>query len=272
MTSTPRTVGFVGAGQLGEPTVMRLLETGHRVRVYARRDDVRSRLADRGAIVVDSVAEAAAADLVVLFVFSDDQLREVALGPAGVIAAMSPGTPLAIHTTASLPTLDALAAAAAAAGATVMDAPVSGTAEDIAAGKLTVLVGGDAAAVETASQVFRCYADPVVSTGDLGSAMKTKLVNNVLFAANMQLVGDAIRLAESLGIEPAAAIQALMACSGGSKAMGYLAAFGNLDGFAASAAPYLRKDVAAARASAAEQGADLGLLGVIATSGPLDLA
>jgi len=272
MMARSQTIGFIGAGQLGEPTVLRLLAAGHAVKVFARRDEVRSRLADKGATLVDSPAAVADADLVVLFLFSDPQLREVALEPGGLIAAMKPGTPLAIHTTASLQTLDALANAAADRDVPVLDAPVSGTAENIAAGELTVLVGGEPAAVESASAVFAAYANPIVMTGPRGTAMKTKLLNNVLFAANMQLVGDASRLAEQLGIDPAAAFQALAVSSSGSKAMGYLLRFGALDGFAASAAPYLRKDVEAARATAEQLGVDLGLLGDVAREGPLDLA
>jgi 3-hydroxyisobutyrate dehydrogenase-like beta-hydroxyacid dehydrogenase len=271
MMATAQTIGFIGAGQLGEPTVLRLLDAGYTVKVFARRDEVRARLTDRGATVVDFPGAVADADLVVLFLFSDRQLVEIGLDPGGLIDAMQAGTPLAIHTTASMQTLDALAAAAADRGVPVLDAPVSGTAEHIAAGELTVLVGGEPAAVEAASKVFAAYASPIVATGALGTAMKTKLLNNVLFAANMQLVGDAARLAEQLGIDPAAAFQALAVSSSGSKAMGYLLQFGALEGFAASAAPYLRKDVEAARATAEQLGIDLGLLGDVAKKGPLDL-
>jgi 3-hydroxyisobutyrate dehydrogenase-like beta-hydroxyacid dehydrogenase len=273
MMRRSETVGFVGAGQLGEPAVLRLLDAGYHVKAFARRDDVRARLAERGATVVDTAAAVAAgAELVVIFVFSDEQLREVALGPDGLIAAMTAGTPLAIHTTASMQTLDELAASAAAVGVPVLDAPVSGTAENIAAGELTVLVGGEAAAVAVATEVFRAYASPVVGTGALGTAMKTKLLNNLLFAANMQLVGDAARLAGALGIEPEAAFQALSVSSSASKAMGYLLQFGALGAFASSAAPYLRKDVEAARQTAEQLGVELGLLGDVAKRGPLDLA
>src|SRR5580765_8460723 len=152
MMASPQTIGFIGAGQLGEPTVLRLLAAGHTVKVFAR-------LAEKGATVVDSPAAVADADLVVLFLFSDAQLLEVALEPGGLIAAMKPGTPLALHTTASLQTLDALAIAAADRDVPVLDAPVSGTAENIAAGELTVLVGGEPAAVESASAVFAAYAN-----------------------------------------------------------------------------------------------------------------
>jgi 3-hydroxyisobutyrate dehydrogenase-like beta-hydroxyacid dehydrogenase len=272
MMASAQTIGFIGAGQLGEPTVLRLLDAGYAVTVFARRDEVRVRLADKGATVVGSPAAVADADLVILFLFSDAQLLEVALDPGGLIAAMRPGTPLAIHTTASVQTLEAIAAAAAERNVPVLDAPVSGTAENIAAGELTVLVGGEPAAVEAASRVFTAYANPIIETGASGTAMKSKLINNVLFAANMQLVGDASRLAEQLGIDPTAAFRALSVSSSDSKAMGYLLQFGALEGFAASAAPYLRKDVEAARASAEQLGVDLGLLGEVAKKGPLDLA
>lgn len=271
MMAQPQTVGFIGAGQLGEPTIIRLLDHGHRVSVYVRRDEMRTRLRDHGAIVVDSPADVATAELVILFVYSDDQLREVALGSDGVIAAMAAGTPLAIHTTASLQLIEDLAAAAEPAGVPVLDAPVSGTAQDIAAGELTVLVGGEPTAVTRATELFRAYASPVIATGGRGTAMKTKLLNNVLFAANLQLVADAARLADQLGIDPAAGFEALSVSSSASKAMGYLMQYGALAGFAASAAPYLRKDVAAARAASDALGIDLGLIGHVAATGPLDL-
>jgi 3-hydroxyisobutyrate dehydrogenase-like beta-hydroxyacid dehydrogenase len=274
MMDTPLTIGFIGAGQLGEPTVERIIDAGWPVLLYARRPEVRTRLAERGATLVDSPAGVAGADIVVLYLFSDQQILEVALGANGgdgVLAGMQPGASLVIHTTVSMHTLDALAAAAAPHGVNVLDAPVSGTAEHIRAGKLTVLVGGDPAAVELCSSLFGSYADPIVTVGALGTAMKAKLVNNILFAANIQLVGAAARLAGELGVEPMAALAALNACSSASAAMGYILGSGDLVSFADRVSRYLRKDVAACRATAAELAVDLGLLGDVAKNGPLDL-
>jgi len=76
------TVGFIGAGQLGEPMVLRLLGAGQPVLVYARRDEVRERLSRHGTELADSVADLAAnSDIVIWCLFSDAQLRETGLGP-----------------------------------------------------------------------------------------------------------------------------------------------------------------------------------------------
>jgi 3-hydroxyisobutyrate dehydrogenase-like beta-hydroxyacid dehydrogenase len=252
--------------------VHRILEAGWDVHLYARRDDVRGRLGDAGATVVESPRDAADADVVVLFLFSDDQLLDVGLGENGVIAAMRPGATLVIHTTVSLGALATLVAAGKAHGVDVLDAPVSGTADDIRAGRLTVLVGGDAAAVARCTELFGSYADTILPVGESGAAMKAKLINNILFAANVQLVGDAARIAGQLGLDPIATLSALGACSSASKAMGYLVAAGEVERFATGISHFLRKDVAAAQQTAAELTVDLGLLADVAIRGPLDLA
>jgi 3-hydroxyisobutyrate dehydrogenase-like beta-hydroxyacid dehydrogenase len=113
---------------------------------------------------------------------------------------MRAGSTLVVHTTTTVQTIGVLAAAAAERGAHVVDAPVSGTADDIRSGRLTVLAGGDEAPVARCAEVFRAYADPILATGALGTATKVKLVNNILFAANVQPLSDAARLAAELGV------------------------------------------------------------------------
>jgi 3-hydroxyisobutyrate dehydrogenase-like beta-hydroxyacid dehydrogenase len=266
-------VGFIGAGQLGEPTVGRLLDAGWPVLLYARRPQVRERLAQRGARVATTLAEVGReSDVLVVFVFSDDQLREVALGEHGALAAMQPGSVLLAHTTASIATMEALADEAAPLGVHVVDAPVSGTAQDIRAGRLTVLLGGADAAAKRCDEIVRAYADPVVRIGPFGAAMKVKLINNILFAANVQLAGDAARLAAQLGIDPMRTLRALMSCSSASTAMGHMARAGDVGAFGQQIATYLRKDVAACAQTAAQLSVDLGLLADVARNGPLDIA
>lgn len=153
---------------------------------------------------------------------------------------------------------------------TILDAPVSGTADHIAQGKLTVLIGGPADAVERVTPVLAAYADPIVPTGEVGSALAIKLVNNVLFAANVQLVAAAGAVGEELGVASAALLQALSVCSGGSNAALYAMGIG-LEEFARLTGPFLRKDVAAAVDSAEAVGVDLGLLRSVVEDGPLDL-
>ena len=264
------TIGFLGAGQLGEPMVKRLLGAGHQVLVHARRDEVRTRLREKGAVLVDSVADLSArSDILISCLFSDAQLHDVTAGPDGLAAGAKPGSVFVSHTTGSVSTLTALAAAAE--SLTVLDAPVSGTAQDIADGKLTVLIGGPNGAIERVKTVLTAYASPIIVTGELGTGLHLKLVNNLLFAANTQLVAAATDLGQRLGIEPARFLDALAVCSAGSTASSHIRRTGSLEAFAAGVAPFLRKDVAACVVAAEQAGADLGLLGSVVDAGPLNL-
>lgn len=263
-------IGFIGAGQMGEPMVHRLLGAGHAVTVYARREEVRKRLTDAGATVVDSAADVAKDHrIIICCLFSDAQLREVALADDGLLAYCAANTIVLSHTTGSVATLHELASART--DVTVLDAPISGTADDIANGTLTVMIGGASDAVEVAAAVVGAYAATVLRTGGLGSALNLKLVNNVLFAANAQLLSAAIEIAGGLGIEPDRFLEALAACSADSKAAGYARGIGGIDNFSELAAPFLRKDVDAAMTAAADAGTDLGLLYDVIKRGALPL-
>lgn len=266
------TVGFIGAGQLGEPMVMRLLGAGHHVLVYSRREAVRDRLAASGARLAGSVAELASqTDILISCLFSDSQLRETGLGPDGFIANAKSGSVLVSHTTGTASTLEELRNSSPSAPV-ILDAPVSGTVENIAAGTLTVLVGGQADAVATVAPVLAAYADPVVPTGELGSALAIKLINNLLFAANAQIIAAATQLGETLDVDPSALLSALQVCSGRSGAAAHAHRIGGIDRFTEMAGPFLRKDVDACHEAAAEAGVDLGLLGTVVQTGPLPLA
>ncbi|OBK63278.1 6-phosphogluconate dehydrogenase [Mycobacterium colombiense] len=250
--------------------VVRLLGAGHEVVVYARRGDVRARLREDGAVLAASVADVAArSDIVISCLFSDAQLREIGLGPDGFIANAKAGALFVSHTTGNKVTLVELSQSVAS-PPTILDAPVSGTADHIAQGKLTVLIGGPTKAVERVTPVLAAYAAPIVPTGGLGSALAIKLVNNILFAANAQLVAAAAAAGEQLGIASGALLEALSVCSGGSNAATFALGTG-LGEFVKLAGPFLRKDVAAAVDAADVVGVDLGLLRSVIADGPLDL-
>jgi 3-hydroxyisobutyrate dehydrogenase-like beta-hydroxyacid dehydrogenase len=115
------------------------------------------------------------------------------------------------------------------------------------------------------------YADPVVATGPLGSALAIKLINNLLFAANAQLLATATQLGEQLGVEPDVLLSTLQVCSAGSQVAAHAHRIGGMAEFAERAGPFLRKDIAACREAAAEAGVELGLLGTAVREGPLAL-
>lgn len=264
-------VGFLGAGQLGEPMVERLLGAGHDVVVYARREEIRCRLTTKGAATADSVAELArASDVLISCLFSDAQLRETGFGPDGFIANAKQGAVFVSHTTGTLSTLEALRDSSASVPV-ILDAPVSGTVENIDAGALTVLIGGPSDAVAAVTPILATYADPVVATGALGSALALKLINNLLFAASAQLLGAATQLGIKLGVEPSVLLSTLQVCSARSHAAEQAQRVGGMDRFAELAGPFLRKDIAACREAAAAAGVELGLLDTAVREGPQDL-
>jgi 3-hydroxyisobutyrate dehydrogenase-like beta-hydroxyacid dehydrogenase len=198
--------------------------------------------------------------------FSAAQLREVA---EDLLPAVEPGSVVISHTTGPSTLLTALSAGAP--HLTVVDAPFSGTAEDVAAGRLTVLLGGDRSAVDRARQVVGAYADRVIETGGLGTASDVKLINNVLFAANAQLVASAVDVGARLGITEETLLEVLEVFSGGSRLASYAHRFGGVRAFAAGTRDVLSKDVAAYRDATAPLGIEPDLLSRVVTDGPLVL-
>lgn len=260
-------VGFVGAGRMGMPMVERLAAAGHDLVVYARRAETKAAVTGLGVRHTADLAEAAdGVGVLLLCVFSDEQLAEIA-GP--LAAALPDGAVFASHVTGRESTLQAVAGRFPA--IQVVDAPVSGAPDDIAAGKLTVLLGGPPAARARAAEAVRAYADPVIETGELGAALAVKLVNNFLFAANVQLTAEAVRLGEALGVAPGQLLGALEHMSGGSQASHRAAARPDMEAFAARIAPFMKKDVAICLEQAAERGVDPGLLIEVVRRGRLPL-
>jgi len=248
-------LGFVGAGRIGRPMVRRLVAAGHTVRVLSRSDAALAALTEDGAMPVSTLAAVAdGAGAVLICVHTDEQVREV--GPA-LIDAMVPGALLIVHTTGNPQTADALAAHG---GVEVIDAPVSGGPHDVAAGAITLLVGGAADAVERARPVLAAYGDPILHVGGRGSGQRVKLINNALFAANVGLLAAAVDLGARLGVTEQALLDALPQGSANSFALAGVARAGSVAGFAAAAGEFIGKDVAVVRRVVAELGGDLGAL------------
>lgn len=253
-------IGFVGAGRMGRPMVARLVGAGHEVNALGRNADARRDLTDLGAQAVPfAAATGARADAVIICVFTDAQVRAVCLDTP-LLETMPPGSVLAVHTTGSPNTVEDIAAVANSHDIEVLDLPVSGGPHDIAAGQLTLFAGGDAAAFERIEPALAAYGDPILHLGPLGSGQRIKLVNNVLFAAQIGLVAESVRLARQLGVAESALLSALPHASSAGRALGSVAAKGSVAAFAESVGEFLRKDVSVVRNLAAELHADLGPL------------
>jgi 3-hydroxyisobutyrate dehydrogenase-like beta-hydroxyacid dehydrogenase len=236
-------VGFIGAGRMGRPMVSRLVEAGHDVRALGRTAEKRGELDQLGAHAVGDMAELGVwAEVVVVCVFTDEQVRQVCLdGP--LLPTMRPGSTLVVHTTASPKTIEAIADHA-----------------DIAAGKLTLFVGGADDTVERVRTVLDCYGDPVLHVGPIGAGQKVKLVNNALFAGHIGLLAESIRLGERLGVPESTLLAALPNGSATSRVLGIVAARGSIRSFVEVTGEFVGKDVAVVRGIAAELDSDLGAL------------
>jgi len=252
-------VGFIGLGSQGGPMARRIVEGGYETTLWARREASLEPYADTTAKTAGSPAElAAASDLVCLCVVDDDDVKEVLNGQTGVLAGLASGGIVAIHSTVHPDTCREVAESAAKQGISVIDAPVSGGGPAVEEGKLLVMAGGDEDVVERCRPVFATYADPIVHLGPLGSGQVTKILNNLLFSANLGSAISTLELGDSLGIPRDKLCEVLTRGSAVSKALGSIAVFGGtLEGLAPIAGALLQKDVRhaaslAANASAAE--------------------
>lgn len=240
--------------------VTRLIEAGHDVAVLGRTAEKRAAIAQLGAEAVVNAAQVSAqADAVVVCVFTDEQVRQVCLN-GDLLATMSPGAVLVVHTTASPRTAETIARRAAPHGVDVVDAPVSGGPHNAAAGALTLFVGGAEDAVARVRPVLSCYGDPVLHVGPLGAGQKVKLVNNALFAAHLGLLSGAVELSERLGVPESTLLAALPHGSASSRVLDIVAAGGSVASFIDTAGEFVGKDVAALRSIATELSSDLGVL------------
>lgn len=260
-------IGLIGAGRMGRPIADRLIAAGHEVRVLVRSPEARAAAAAEGLDVRANVAATVAdADAVFCVVLNDVQVREVCLGAEGAIAAMKPGAVLVQHTTSDPETARLLGDAAAARGVRVLDAALSGGPHDIAAGRLTLWVGGDEAVLEEMRPLLGAYASPILYVGPLGNGQRVKLVNNALFVAQVGLAIDAVRLAGTLGIDEPAILTALQHGSGASRALGVVASGGSVEAIAGRLGALMTKDVTTVRDVAANAGAHLGIIGTVLSS------
>jgi len=264
-----RHVGFVGAGQIGAPMVGRLLAAGAHVRVHTRRPEARAALTAAGAEVVDEVrAVGTGSEIVISCLFSDAQLQSVA---SELNAGLEPGSVLISHTTGSPNTTRALDATLSATGKGLVEAPFSGTPAAVDAGQLTVLIAGAADSVDRVEPVLRAYAGTILRTGKIGTALMLKLLNNVMFTANVQLSLDLVRVAQQLGLPLADVFAVLEKSSGSTRALSYLKEFGTPEAFRSEVQPFLCKDLNVCDVVVDELGVDLGMLGEVAHGPNLNL-
>lgn len=191
-------VAVVGTGRMGGAMVTRLRGAGRDVVAYNR---TRSRAEEVTTTVFDTPREAAASADIVLVSLADDAALESAYrGPDGLAAGLRPGAVIVETSTVRPDTIRALAPLAESAGATLLDAPVSGSVSVVEQGELTFMVGGDPAALERVRPVLDVLSARVFHMGGQGSGATMKLVVNSVICALNHGLSEALVLAEKAGL------------------------------------------------------------------------
>ena len=219
------TVGVLGIGRMGSAMARAIHAAGHELVLWNRTPDgaaaLAANLGSRAATAATPRAAAAAADLTVSMLADGPAVDAVFGGPDGLLAGAHDGLVIVDASTVPPATIRRHEAAAHAGGAGILDAPVSGSVGLATDGKLTLMVGGDAADLERARPVLEAIAATIFHLGPLGSGAAMKLaVNTVIFGLN-QAVAEGLVLAEAAGVERELAYDVISASAAGAPFVGY---------------------------------------------------
>ena len=259
-------LAFLGLGVMGFPMAGHLARAGHDMTVYNRSAaKAQQWVATHGGRSAATPAQAAKdAQIVMMCVGNDDDVRAVAMGADGALAGMSKGSTLVDHTTASAEVAREVFDAAKSRGVAFLDAPVSGGQAGAENGKLTVMVGGEAGPFATAEPVIRSYAHAVRLLGPAGSGQLTKMVNQIAIAGVVQGLAEALNFARKAGLDVAAVIETISKGAAQSWQMENrwkTMSEGKFDfGFAVE---WMRKDLRIALQEARNNGAELPVVALV---------
>lgn len=195
-------VAFLGLGMMGLPMARNIAEAGHELTVWNRSGARAESLSSIGVIVASSPSEAVSgADVVGLSLTTPQVVESVVLGDGGALANALDGSVWIDFSTIDMTTSQRIAAACQEQNVSFLDAPVSGGPEGADAGTLTVMIGGDNAAIERAMPILQAIGENIVTVGPQGSALGIKMLNQMLVGANLAAVFEAFVLAKKAGID-----------------------------------------------------------------------
>ncbi|KQY93136.1 MULTISPECIES: NAD(P)-dependent oxidoreductase [unclassified Brevundimonas] len=201
-------IGFAGLGVMGGPMARHLVHAGHEVSGFNRTPDkARSWAQASGGRFAETVAGAAdGADLLILCVGNDDDVRQVV---TEALPHLNTGAIIVDHTTTSAKVAREMSALAAAQGRAFIDAPVSGGQAGAENGQLSVMAGGDAAALAKVEPAIMAYSKAVKHMGPSGAGQLTKMVNQIAIAGVVQGLAEAVHFAEVTGLDTGAVYDAI---------------------------------------------------------------
>jgi len=216
-SSSRESLGWIGSGVMGSSMCGHLLEAGYPVTIFSRTRARAEPLLERGARWAATPAEVASgSDVVFTMVGFPADVREVVLGEAGALAGAREGSVL-VDMTTSEPTLaQEIRVAALARGLESIDAPVSGGDVGARNATLSIMVGGDAAAIERVRPLFEIMGKTIVRQGDAGAGQHAKMVNQVLIATLMIGVCEALLYAYKAELDLETVLEAVSGGAAGS--------------------------------------------------------
>ncbi|MBX3025989.1 NAD(P)-dependent oxidoreductase [bacterium] len=200
-TGGPR-IGWIGTGVMGAAMCGHLVARGHAVTVFTRTAERAAPLLARGARWAASPrAVAAQSDVVFTMVGFPDDVREVVLGADGTLAGAAAGAVLVDMTTSEPALAREIEAAARARGVASLDAPVSGGDVGAREARLSIMVGGEEAALARVRPLLACLGTTIVRQGPAGSGQHAKMVNQILIASNMVAIAEGLLYAHRAGLD-----------------------------------------------------------------------
>jgi 3-hydroxyisobutyrate dehydrogenase len=261
MTSDPAkpAIAFIGLGIMGGPMAGHLQAAGHQLHLHSRTRAKAARLIEAGGIWHDDPGDAAAAaDVVITMVGLPSDVEGLYLSGEGLIARARPGAVL-IDMTTSTPSLAVrIAAEAAGRGLAALDAPVSGGVQGAQGAKLSIMVGGDPAAFESALPVLRCMGTNIVRQGGPGAGQHCKMSNQIVIAGTIMGVAEGLAYARRAGLDPAQVLQSIGTGAAGGFQLNVLGPLMVKGDFAPGfMIEHFVKDMTIALAEAAANGLDL---------------
>lgn len=195
-------IAFIGLGNMGLPMAVNLVKAGHQVEGVDVNPASVAKLKEAGGTPVEFAHVAAArADAVITMLPAGQHVRDVYLGPNGIVATANPGTLLIDCSTIDVDTARAVASAAEAKGLFMVDAPVSGGVGGATAGTLTFMVGGTSQAYQRAEPILQKMGKTIVHAGGAGNGQAAKICNNMILGISMIAVSEAFVMAEKLGLD-----------------------------------------------------------------------
>jgi len=211
-------VGFIGLGIMGAPMARHLLETGFPLTVHSRSPAPVDALVSDGAVRATSPAEVAGVSDVVITMLPDTpDVEHVMLGDVGVAAGAAAGALVIDMSTIDPGPTRAIAGQLRQHGVEMLDAPVSGGERGAIDGTLSIMVGGHDGAFARAQPILQVMGKNIVHVGPSGAGQITKACNQLVVAATIEAVAEALVLAERSGVDPAKVRDALLGGFAGSK-------------------------------------------------------